>query len=778
MEFMMKKIFCLFVVFFSAVFPLMTQQEVQPKPAIAQIDFSDLEKKIINYQSALNEINKKLEHLQSQKTSVMKKVEIAGLSPMVLTSLKYNLRNINRFSLDSMSLDQEVKILTELKILDLEEEINELQVGSEAWLSKRMELNKFQAYLNTILEINLKKESLSNQLEEFRTYIEERVLWTRSHSPIFNLKLNRIQGGETKSSNRWPEFHIRLVDLVWMVLLQALFLMLIKISIRKFQNLSTISFMLFVGIGAFLSSFIYMTLADYFTQIQSQESGADLFILTNGVAILIMSLCMQNGVIMRIYPDTGAIMKKFVLFSLMIMLTSPVYLLKSTLDHYTDIHNMADLINGWVFFLNWLFLFMICLFSVIYVVKHHHDFDRSYSFHQDRLHLVLLVITFSLPLILLVLSAMGYRDSSFYLYENWLYSVVIFLVWNYYLTLMWHFRRELRRESLENARELVESGGESDARVLRDANREVGKVFQFIGIIFLLLSFWHIWDDTFTAFKFSQNFELWKDGERVVTFLDVIFALVILYAGYVLHQNLRKSLDIYLFGPMGLSEGNRYAIATMLRYAILFIAALMAFRQIGLQWSEVQWLAAAFSVGLGFGMQEIFANFISGLIILTERPIRVGDVVSIGDDVWGQVENINIRSTTILNWDRQEVIVPNKDLISEKLINWTLSDKTIRVIIKVGVDYKTDVDQAKAIMLKAANDHPRVLNNPEPMAVLLNFGESSLDIEMDVFISEFKSEDDLDDIKDALNLEILRKFREDGIEIPFPQRVLHQASED
>jgi potassium efflux system protein len=321
----------------------------------------------------------------------------------------------------------------------------------------------------------------------------------------------------------------------------------------------------------------------------------------------------------------------------------------------------------------------------------------------------------------------------------------------------------------------MESGGESDARELRDANREVGKVFQFIGFLFLIFSFWHIWNDTLTAFKFSQNFALWQDGEQVITVLDVLFALVILYAGYVLHQNLRISLDIYLFGPMGLSEGNRYAITTILRYAILFIAALMAFRQIGLQWSEVQWLAAAFSVGLGFGMQEIFANFISGLIILTERPIRVGDVVSIGDDVWGQVKNIKIRSTTILNWDRQEVIVPNKDLISEKLINWTLSDKTIRVIIKVGVDYKTNIDQAKSIMLDAANAHPRVLSDPEPAAVLLNFGDSSLDLEMDVFISEFKSEDDLDEIKDSLNIEVLQKFRESGIEIPFPQRVLHQT---
>lgn len=775
----MKKIQLIFLGYLvMAIFPIMAQPDTQSKPSESFIDFSDLEKKIINYQSSLNEINRKLEQLENQKNSVMKKVEIAGLSPMVLTSLKYNLRNINRFSTAAISLDQEVKVLTELKLLELEEEINELSFGSQEWMEKKAEFNKYQAYLNTILEINLKKETLSKQLQEFKTYIEERVLWTRSHSPIFKLDLNRNKTVEENFFGKWPQIHIEPFDFVWIVLLQGLMILLMKLTIAKTQHFSTIPFMLLIGIGAFLIPMIFMSIADFFTDIESQESGIDLFILTNGVAMLLMALSMKNSIILRIYPDTGKVMKKMVLFSLLIMLSSPVYLLKTRADQYTDIYNLSDLINGWVFFLNWLFLFSICVLSVVYVIRHHRDFDRSYSFHQDRLHLMLLVVTFSLPLVLTVLSAMGYRDSSFYLYENWLYSIVIFLVWNYYLTLTWHFRRELRRESLENAREVIESGGESDARVLRDANREVGKVFQFIGLFFLAFSFWNIWVDTLTAFKFSQNFALWKDGERAVTFLDVVFALVILYAGYVLHQNLRKSLDIYLFGPMGLTEGNRYAIATMLRYAILFVAALMAFRQIGLQWSEVQWLAAAFSVGLGFGMQEIFANFISGLIILTERPIRVGDVVSIGDDVWGQVENINIRSTTILNWDKQEVIVPNKDLISEKLINWTLSDKTIRVIIKVGVDYKTDVDQAKKIMLDSANAHPRVLSNPEPMAVLMSFGDSSLDLEMDVFISEFQSEDDLDEIKDSLNLEILRKFREQGIQIPFPQRVVHQAQED
>jgi len=282
------------------------------------------------------------------------------------------------------------------------------------------------------------------------------------------------------------------------------------------------------------------------------------------------------------------------------------------------------------------------------------------------------------------------------------------MVWTYLLGLMWYLRRYLRKEALDNAREILDAGRASDVQELRDADREVANVFRIIGVIFLTASIWYVWEDTLDAIKFSGNITLWDQGEDSVTILNLVFAMLIAYGGNVLHRNLRSSLDLYIFGPLDMDEGNRYAIASIARYAILFFFAAMAFKQLGFGWDKIQWLAAGLTVGLGFGMQEIFANFISGLILLTERPIRVGDVISLGS-IWGEVQQINIRSTTITNWDHQEVIIPNKELITGQLTNWTLSNKEMRIIIGIGVAYHSDVEKTKAILRESALENPRVV---------------------------------------------------------------------
>ena len=144
-----------------------------------------------------------------------------------------------------------------------------------------------------------------------------------------------------------------------------------------------------------------------------------------------------------------------------------------------------------------------------------------------------------------------------------------------------------------------------------------------------------------------------------------------------------------------------------------------AFSTLGLQWSNIQWLVAALSVGLGFGLQEIVANFISGIILLFERPIRVGDVVTVGD-VSGTVTRIRIRATTIRDFEQKELLIPNKELITGRLLNWTLSDAVTRVFLTVGVTYGSDVEKAMALILEAAVENPLVLQDPEP---LMHHGE-------------------------------------------------------
>ena len=182
-----------------------------------------------------------------------------------------------------------------------------------------------------------------------------------------------------------------------------------------------------------------------------------------------------------------------------------------------------------------------------------------------------------------------------------------------------------------------------------------------------------------------------------------------------------------------LDAGARYAVHTLLRYAITAIGILVTFGALGLRWSSIQWLVAALSVGLGFGLQEIVANFICGLIILFERPFRVGDVVTIGDQT-GTVTRIQIRATTVTDWDRRELIVPNKEFITGKLINWSLSDPITRVVIPVGVAYGSDTQATEKLLLKIARENLMVLSQPEPSALFLGFGDNSLNFELRVFV--------------------------------------------
>ncbi|MGR9092863.1 MAG: mechanosensitive ion channel domain-containing protein, partial [Gammaproteobacteria bacterium] len=186
----------------------------------------------------------------------------------------------------------------------------------------------------------------------------------------------------------------------------------------------------------------------------------------------------------------------------------------------------------------------------------------------------------------------------------------------------------------------------------------------------------------------------------------------------------------------------------------------------------IQWLVAALSVGLGFGLQEIVANFVSGLVILFERPVRVGDTVTVGQ-LTGKVSQMRIRATTIIDWDRKEIVVPNKAFITEQVVNWTLSDPITRIVIQVGIAYGSDVNLAHRVMEETLRKLPLVLDEPEPRVYFVGFGDSSLDFKLYVYSREL--EDRLP-LTHAVHQEIFAALREHGIEIPFPQRDLHVRS--
>jgi len=218
-----------------------------------------------------------------------------------------------------------------------------------------------------------------------------------------------------------------------------------------------------------------------------------------------------------------------------------------------------------------------------------------------------------------------------------------------------------------------------------------------------------------------------------------------------------------------MDPGARYAYSTVCRYAITAIGILVVFNTLGIRWTNLQWLIAALGVGLGFGLREIVANFICGLIVLFERPFRIGDTVTIGD-VSGTVSRIRIRATTIVDWDNKELIVPNKEFIVGHLINWSLSDNLIRLKVPVGIAYGSDTDLAEQLLIKAANSNPLVLKSPEPKAVFLGFGDNTLNFELRVYI---KNIDKWIPMLHALNRSIDKEFRQVGVTIAFPQRDVH-----
>jgi small-conductance mechanosensitive channel len=255
---------------------------------------------------------------------------------------------------------------------------------------------------------------------------------------------------------------------------------------------------------------------------------------------------------------------------------------------------------------------------------------------------------------------------------------------------------------------------------------------------------------------------------------DIASFVVVLWAAVWIARIIRTVLDDEVFPRARLGRGIPAAISTTVQYSVLLLGFLFALGAAGFDLSKVTLLAGAFGIGIGFGLQNVVNNFTSGLVLLFERPIQVGDAVQVGD-VFGEIRRIGMRSSTLRTFQGAEVIVPNADLISNQVINWTLSDRQRRIELPVGVAYGTDPEQVIRLLVEAAKRHPGVLAYPEPDALFTGFGESSLDFELRAWTAQFET---FLRIKSDLAIGINKALRDAGIEIPFPQRELHVRSTD
>lgn len=430
------------------------------------------------------------------------------------------------------------------------------------------------------------------------------------------------------------------------------------------------------------------------------------------------------------------------------------------------------------------------------------------------------LLAVGLPVLFAIASMAGYNYSARHLWLRFMQSVLLAVGLHFAGAIVFRWvtlvRRRLamehalRQRAAEGSAE-VEAGtvatvGDDTQSELLASLAQAQRLLRWALGLALAFGLWGIWSGTLTAFQALDRVPLWQvaasgsaavrstastgvagtlagaaaETDRnagdpreepkaaFVTLWDLIVVLLMIAVAIMAAANLPGFLEMAVFSHFQLDRGTSYALTTSLRYAIIVIGIIVTAKGLGLAWSQVQWLAAAVSLGIGFGLQEVFANFVSGLILLFERPVRIGDVVTVGD-ISGVVTKIQIRATTIRDWDNRELILPNKELITGRFLNWTLSDSITRITCTIGIAYAADVRRAQEILLSVVRRHPAVLADPAPIVIFESFGESSLNLTLRAHVSRT---DQRATTLSEVNAAILDEFRQAGIEIPYPQRIV------
>ncbi|HGM5579128.1 TPA: mechanosensitive channel MscK [Pseudomonas putida] len=389
----------------------------------------------------------------------------------------------------------------------------------------------------------------------------------------------------------------------------------------------------------------------------------------------------------------------------------------------------------------------------------------------------------ALPIALFVAVCFGYYYTALKLTDRLIYTLYLLLFW---LVIEAAFVRGLsvaaRRLAYQRAlskRAAAKEGLDGEVIVeeptldIEQVNQQSLRLIRLALLGGFIGGLYWVWSDLITVFSYLNNVTLYEYSSGTgaaaslvpISLGDLLGALVIAGITIALASNLPGLLEVLVLSRLSLAQGSAYAITTLLSYVIVGVGIVSTLATLGVSWDKLQWLVAALSLGLGFGMQEIFANFISGIMILFERPVRIGDTITIGN-LSGTVSKIRIRATTITDFDRKDIIVPNKTFITGQLINWSLTDTVTRVTLKLGIDYGSDLDLVRDLLLKGAHENPRVLKDPEPIVYFLQFGESSLDHELRMHVRDLG---DRNPTLDEINRYINREFKAHDIKISVRQ---------
>ncbi|MCG9697495.1 mechanosensitive ion channel domain-containing protein [Shewanella sp. Isolate11] len=448
--------------------------------------------------------------------------------------------------------------------------------------------------------------------------------------------------------------------------------------------------------------------------------------------------------------------------------------------------------GAFILFAIMLFWFYKDILQLAKKERHYHQDDKNKRLLQKVLWAVLLI----LPPACAILAFRGYYYTAFQMLLQLQLSLILWLSFMLlYLLIKRWMLIERRRIAFNRAKakraEIIaqrEKEGESigsegdtyeepEVDLETISSQSLGLVRSLLTLAFLI-SLIGLWTQTHSAiFSFLDGITLWTSSTVIdgiaqplpITLKSLLLGLIIVGFSLMIATNLPGLLELMILQRLELSQGTGFAVTTVSRYLVVFFGMLGGFSTLGMEWSKLQWLVAALSVGLGFGLQEIFANFISGLIILFEKPVRIGDTVTIRD-LTGTVSKIQIRATTIVDWDRKEIIVPNKAFITEQLINWSLSDPITRVIVYVSVARDSDPAKVEAVLYQAVQESEEALTTPEPEVWFAGFGKHTQDYEIRAYAKDMSARWPL---RHALHNKVSKKLKENGLELAFPQLEVH-----
>jgi small-conductance mechanosensitive channel len=403
-----------------------------------------------------------------------------------------------------------------------------------------------------------------------------------------------------------------------------------------------------------------------------------------------------------------------------------------------------------------------------------------------------------LPVLCITLSANGYQYSAYQIMVQLQISILLFccFLMTYLFIRYWMIiqRRKItieiakkkKQEYLAQQKNLnqdISTQASLRNEILEDKHSETDldeiskhtlQLFKSLLTLAFILTIVGLWSQTqIEILAFLDEYPLWSsvsivDGiqqtQSVTLKSALVFSLIILIS-MLLVKNLPSFLELIILQRFHVSSANKFAIITVTRYSLVIIGVILAFNFLGVAWSELQWLLAALTLGLGFGLQEIFGNFFSGIMLLFEKPIRIGDTVTIRE-LTGTISKINIRATTIIDWDRKEIIIPNKAFITEQLINWSLSDPITRITIKVSVARDSDTRLVENLLHQAVQECQYALKSPEPEVWFSGFGSHTQDYEIRAFAKQM---DYRWPLRHQLHNNIHKNFKENNIIIAYPQ---------